>query len=75
VRSKYYDIDQVASSIPFDPPADCCIDATDIQGAIEQILKVGKLISIKMDGNGVIGICDLVEWHDGEIKYFSKVVV
>lgn len=64
-----------ADDVEFTPPEDCCIDATDIQTALEQIIKPGKMVAIKMVGNAVVGICDLVEWEDGDIKYFSKAVV
>ena len=63
-----------ADRIPYTPDPNCCMDATDVQGAIDQLLNVGKMIAVKLDGNAVISICDLAEWEGGEIKYFKKVV-
>ena len=63
-----------ANEIPFTPPADCCFDATDVQDAIDQLLNVGKLVAVKMDGDSVIGYCDLVEYEDGAIHFMKKVV-
>jgi hypothetical protein len=64
-----------ADRIPFTPPADCCFDATDVQGAIDQILHIGSLVAVKIDGSAVVSFCDLVKYsaNDVSIGYLYKV--
>ena len=65
----------LASDVEYTPPEDCCFDATDVQEAIDQLLRVNRMVAIRMDGDGVTSICDLVEWEAGDIKYFTKQVI
>ena len=56
-----------ANEIPFNPPDNCCFDATDVQEAINQILHIGSLVAVQLDGAAVIGYCDLVKYSPTNI--------
>jgi hypothetical protein len=66
-----------ASEIPYTPPEGCCFNPTDVQDAIDQLLHVGSLVAIEMDGDGVTSYCDLVKFNNAEISvgYLYKVTV
>ena len=64
-----------ADEVPFTPPSgDCCFDATTVQEALDQLIMKDKMVAIQMDGNAVIGICDLVEWETNGVNYMKKVI-
>jgi hypothetical protein len=63
-----------ASDVAYTPPDDCCFDALTIQDAIDQLIMKDKMVAIQMDGDAVIGVCDLVEWETDGIYYMKKVI-
>lgn len=66
-----------ANEVPYTPPAGCCFDATDVQAAFDQLLHVGSMVAIEMDGEAVTGFCDLVKYSaaDVSVGYLYKVIV
>ena len=67
----------VANDVSFTPPTDCCFDAENMEDAIYQLLHIGSLVAIKIDGGGVIGFCELVKYSAADINvgYLYKVVL